>query len=261
MQNIPRTNKDDPIRIREAIVPDKGHILIGADYSQIELRVLAHFSRDPNLVKAYAEERDIHQLTADACGCSRQEAKTVNFGLVYGMRNRTLAKQIKVSPEEAQQYIDKYFDMYPGVKGFWEEAEKNFREHGFVQTVSGRKRRRSDNFNAKDSYDQGAEIRSATNAIIQGSAADLIKMSMISMHRRLKEFGARIISTVHDEVLVSCPPKYANACRTIVESSMLEAGKHLSVPVLVDVKFGRNWEEAHGDGISLKELRDAKKQA
>jgi len=262
MQNIPRTNDDDPddIRIREAIIPDNGEILIGADYSQIELRVLAHFSHDPNLIKAYNENKDIHQQTADACGCSRYNAKTVNFGLVYGMGGKTLAKKIKVSVEEAQRYIDRYFDTYSGVKEFWAESERNFIDFGFVETLSGRKRRRSDNFMAKDSYDQGGEIRSATNAIIQGSAADLIKMAMITMYSRLKEFDARIISTVHDEVLVSCPIKYAQCCYDIIKSSMMKAGENLSVPVDVAIKFGRNWEEAHGDGIKLEELKvDSKK--
>lgn len=260
MQNIPRANEEDGIKIREAIIPDTGEILIGADYSQIELRVLAHFSQDSNLIKAYNENKDIHQQTADACGCSRYNAKTVNFGLVYGMGSKTLAKKIKVSVEEAQQYIDRYFDTYSKVKEFWTESEKKFKEQGFVETLSGRKRRLSDNFDAKDSYDQGGEIRSATNAIIQGSAADLIKMAMVSMYPRLKEFNARIISTVHDEILVSCPVKYANACLVAIKSSMMEVGKTLTVPIDVKIQFGRSWEEAHGDGISLKEFKDDSKK-
>lgn len=257
MQNIPRANEEDGIKIREAIVPDQGEILIGADYSQIELRVLAHFSHDPNLIKAYNENKDIHQQTADACGCSRYDAKTINFGLVYGMGNRTLAKKLKISAEEAQQYIDRYFDTYSGVKTFWAESEKNFKSLGYVETLSGRKRRRSDNFEAKDSYDQGGEIRSATNAIIQGSAADLLKMAMVSMYPQLKEYRARIISTVHDEILVSCPYETAKQAYVAVHRSMMEAGKHLSVPVDVKIQFGRSWEEAHGDGITLKEFKNA----
>lgn len=268
MQNMPREEKYLPdgslnskyLGIREAIIPDKGHILIGADYSQIELRVLAHFSQDKNLIEAYSKNKDIHQQTADACGVARQEAKTINFGLVYGMRNRMLAKQIKVSAAEAQQYINKYFNTYPGVKDFWMAAEKTFRDTGYVSTISGRKRRKSKYFHVKDDYDQGAEVRSAINSIIQGTAADLIKVAMVSMYPQLKTLGARIISTVHDEILVSCPIKNAKECYIIVLSCMLKAGECLSVPIKVDCKFGRTWAEAHGDGVKLKEL-DAQKQS
>jgi len=260
MQNIPRANEDDDIKIREAIIPDTGEILIGADYSQIELRVLAHFSQDSNLIKAYNEDKDIHQQTADACGCSRYDAKTVNFGLIYGMRSKTLAKKIKVSVEEAQQYIDRYFETYSKVKKFWAESEQNFKHFGFIETLSGRKRRRSDNFEAKDSYDQGAEIRSATNAIIQGSAADLIKIVMVSIHSQLKKYNARIISTIHDEILVSCPIKNAEQVYAVVYRSMMKVGENLSVPIDVKIQFGRSWEEAHGDGITLKEFKNDKQK-
>ena len=258
MQNIPRDKEsDDPeyLGIRECFIPEKGHVFIGADYSQIELRVLAHFSQDPNLKYAYINKKDIHQQTANALGIDRQDAKTINFGLVYGMGYKTLAKQIKVPEDVAQEYIDKYFNTYRLVKEFWKNSERQFRTIGFVQTISGRKRRRSRHFYHKDDYEQGAEVRSASNAVIQGSAADLIKLSMISMHRRLKEFGAKLILTVHDEVLVSCPIEYAQSCYTIIKSSMEEAGKELSVPVEVDIKYGRTWAEAHsGVGGSLKDI-------
>jgi len=252
MQNIPRK---DELEIRQTILPDKGQILIGADYSQIELRVLAYFSQDPNLVKAYIENKDIHEQTAKACGVNRQEAKTINFGLVYGMRNKTLAKQINKSLKEAQQYIERYFHTYQFVKKFWQDAETQYKKFGFVKTVTGRKRHRSRRFFTMDDFDQGGEIRSATNSIIQGSAADIIKLAMIYMASRLAEFNARIISTVHDEVLVSCPLKHANSCYQIVKSSMLRAGKLLApIPVDIDIKYGRTWEEAHGDGIDEENI-------
>jgi len=256
MQNIPRDDKD--LEIRKVIIPEDGHILIGADYSQIELRVLAHFSQDLNLVDAYINNKDIHQQTANALGIERQKAKTINFGLVYGMRNKTLAKQIKVSEEDAQRYIDKYFETYPGIKQFWEDAEKQFRNLGYVQTLSGRKRRCSKHFYHKDDYEQGAEIRSAINSIIQGSSADIIKYAMIKMHKKLKSFGAKMILTVHDEVLVSCPIKYSKSCYDIIKSSMLKAGKDLKVPIEIDIKFGRTWAEAHGnqDKKVKKELEE-----
>jgi len=258
MQNIPRDKKpNDPeyLGIRECFIPEDGHIFIGADYSQIELRVLAHYSKDINLMNAYINKKDIHQQTADALGIDRQNAKTINFGLVYGMGSKTLAKQIKVSENVAQEYIDKYFNTYQGVKKFWKDAEVQFKTFGFVQTISGRKRRRTKHFYHKDDYEQGAEIRSAINSIIQGTAADLIKRAMIMMSRRLKEFDAKLILTVHDEVLVSCPIKHSKCCHDIVKSSMEKAGEVLSVPVEVDVKYGRTWAEAHGDGIKLEEAK------
>ena len=252
MQNIPRDEKD--LEIRKAVIPEEGHILIGADYSQIELRVLAHFSQDSNLMGAYNNKKDIHQQTANALGIRRQKAKTINFGLVYGMRNRTLGIQIGVPEDEAQRYIDKYFETYPGIKQFWEDTEKQFRDRGFVQTLSGRKRRHSKHFYHKDDYEQGAEIRSAINSIIQGSAADLIKVAMINMHGDLKRLGAKLVLTVHDEVLVSVPKGQAGKAFHIILDSMHKAGKNLRVPIEVDIKYGRTWAEAHSGEGSLKQI-------
>lgn len=244
MQNIPRDDKE--LNIRKAIIPEDGHIFIGADYSQIELRVLAHFSQDPALLQAYRNNADIHQQTADALHIDRYDAKTINFGIVYGMGSKTLGKQIKVSPENAQTYIDQYFETYPGIKTFWKKAEKQFRVHGFVQTVSGRKRRRTAHFYDKDDYEQGAEVRSAVNSIIQGSAADILKMAMIAIHKQIKGFGAKLILTVHDELLISTPIKHKDKIFKIIKKSMIEAAKFLTVPMEVDIKFGTDWAEAHG---------------
>lgn len=252
MQNIPRK---DELGIRQAVVSDKGHILIGADYSQIELRVLAHFSQDANLLEAYqGSKKNIHQQTADACNIEYQKAKTMNFSMAYGIRSKALAKQLEVSQEEAQQYIDKYFEMYPGIVKFWKDSENTIRGQGFIETLFGRKRRCSKYFHVKDNFDQGKEIRSITNAVVQGTAADLMKAAMVSMHPQLKQLGARIISTVHDEIIVSCPVSKAKRAFAIVHRSMVEAGIDLSVPIEVDCKFGRTWEEAHGDGIGLEKI-------
>lgn len=245
MQNIPI--QDEELQIRKAIIPEPGHIFIDADYGQIELRVLAHFSQDPALLRAYNSGEDIHQQTMDALHVKRIPAKTINFGLVYGMGNKTLAKRIKVSPEEAQHYIDKFFDFYPGVKKFWNETEQQFRAQGYTQTLSGRKRRRSQHFYTKDDYEQGGEVRGAINSVIQGTAADLIKMAMVTMARNLKRYKAKLILTVHDEVLVSCPVRYAKQVYAVITKSMVCAGDDLSVPVEVDAQFGRSWAEAHGD--------------
>jgi DNA polymerase-1 len=255
LQNIPIHG--DEFKIRGCIIADEGQILIGADYSQIELRVLAHFSKDKNLMKAYQEGLDIHQQTADACGVPRAPtAKTINFGLVYGMGAKTLSKRIECNVEQARQYMNKYFTAYPGVKIFWKEAERSLKERGYTETFFGRKRRRTIFFWAKDTFDQGSEIRSAINAVIQGTSADLMKIAMVAMFPQLQKVGARIISTVHDEVIVSCPKNKAEKAYHIIVDSMLDAGKDLAVPIGVDCKFGRTWEEAHGDdGVKIKDLK------
>ncbi len=254
MQNIPKGEKDE-FGIRDCIVADEGHIIIGADYSQVELRIMAHFSQDFNLMKAYNGTTDIHTITAEACGISRDKAKTINFGLIYGMRAKTLGKRIDVGYDEAQSYIDKYFETYNAIKPFWELTEQQVRGRGYVETFFGRKRRRTREFQAKDKFDQSKEIGSMTNAIIQGTGADMMKKSMVTMNPQLKAIGARIISTVHDEVIVSCPIKNAKRGFKIVYDSMMEAGKDLTVPIGVSCKYGRTWGEAHGDGIKLEDLK------
>ena len=251
MQNIPR--EKDEYGIRETIIADKEQILVGADYSQIELRVLAHVSQDSNLLKAYQEGKDIHKMTADACGITRDEAKRVNFGIAYGMGIKTLGKTINKSYEEAEKYIQKYHETYPKVIEFWDNAKKCIKEKGFVETVMGRKRRRSKEFFDKDSYEQEMEIRSMTNHIIQGSAADLIKIAMVDMYPKLKNMGARIVLSVHDEVIISVSKDKAQKTKEIIYNSMIKAGKILTVPVEVDIKFGNTWADTHGEGIDIEE--------
>lgn len=248
--------KNIELRIRDCVIADTGQILIGADYSQIELRILAHFSNDNNLIKAYKNNKDIHQQTANACGISRYDAKVINFGLVYGMGAKTLAKKINVAPEEAQIYMNKYFNTYSGVKQFWKQAEKQFLKFGYVQTLSGRKRRKSRQFPYKDDYGKSGEIRSAINSIIQGSAADMIKEAMIQMSPKIRQLGARLVSTVHDEVIISSPIETAEEVFQIVKNCMLQSGDKLRVPIDIDIKFGRTWEEAHGKGIELNTVNN-----
>lgn len=260
MQNIPKGKKDE-FGIRDCIVADEGQILIGADYSQVELRILAHFSQDFQLMKAYRDGKDIHRITADACGVDRDTtAKTINFGLVYGMRAKTLGKRIDTGYDEAQSYIDKFFKTYNGIKPFWELAERNIRSQGYVETFFGRKRHRTNEFQAKDKFEQSREVGSMINAIIQGTGADMMKKSMVAMHPQLQAIGARIISTVHDEVIVSCPIKNAKRGFKIVYESMMEAGKDLTVPIGVDCKYGRTWGEAHGDGYDLMKFMAERKK-
>ena len=241
-QNIP---KDKDLDFRACIVAEEGHVLIGYDYSQIELRILAHVSQDFNLMKAYRENLDIHQLTADACGISRDKAKTVNFGIVYGMHNKTLGKRIKVSPDDAQRHIDTYMQTYSAIKPFWEHAEEQVRLNGYVETIFGRKRHRTREFGAKDRFDQSREIGSMTNSIIQGSGADILKTAMVSMYPLLTPLGARIVACVHDEILVSCPKEKQQQGNKIVRECMLKAASILSVPMQISGNIGGSWRDVH----------------
>lgn len=242
-QNIPKGKELD---FRACVIAKDGYVLVGADYSQIELRVLAHFSHDLELTKAYMEGKDIHRITANACGVDRDTtAKTINFGLVYRMMAKTLSKRIGCSYEEAQKYMDKFFETYNGIKPFWEATEAQIRNNGYVETFMGRKRRTTREFEAKDEFDQSKEIRSLTNAIIQGSAADLMKIAMIPMHYELKKIGANIIAQIHDEVIVECPKKMAKRAYAIVTRTMIAAGEGISVPIEVDAKIGDSWRLIH----------------
>ena len=241
-QNIP---KDKDMDFRDCIIAEEGNVLIGYDYSQIELRILAHVTQDFNLMKAYKENLDIHQLTADACGISRDKAKTVNFGIVYGMRNKTLGKRIGVTPQEAQQYIDKYMETYNRIKPYWEHAEQQLRLSGYVETVCGRKRHRTQEFSVKDKFDQSREIGSAINSTIQGSGGDILKMAMVDMYPKLKLLGATIIACIHDELIISCPKSKEQQGEKIVKESMLNAASILSVPMLIDGGIGQTWRDIH----------------
>ena len=244
MQNIPRTG--DEFDIRAAVIADKGQILIGADYSQIELRIAAHFSQEPSMLKVYREGGDIHKQTAKTCGSTRQEAKTINFGMLYGMYFKTLAKQLEIPEKTAIEYHKQFWKKYSKLAKFMEDAKVTAIKNGYTMTFFGRKRHLSDEFKTKEEFKKGAELRSMVNAIIQGTGADLMKLAMISMYPQLKKIGARIVLTVHDEVLISCPKKMAKKAFAIVHRSMVEAGVDLSVPIEVDCKFGKTWSECHG---------------
>jgi len=244
MQNIPRT--DDEFDIRAAIIADEGHTLIGADYSQIELRIAAHFSQEPSMLSVYRENGDIHQQTADACGSTRQEAKTINFGMLYGMYFKTLAKQLEVSEQKAIEYFNQFWDNYSELKAYMEKAKKDAMKNGHTMTFFGRKRHMTDEFAEKEEFKKSAELRSMVNAIIQGTGADLMKLAMLEMYQKLKDIGARIVLTVHDEVLVSCPKNMKDVAMRIISHSMIKVGKDLTVPIEVDIKSGKTWSEVHG---------------
>jgi len=254
LQNIPiRTELGR--RIRAAFVPeDAESCLLSADYSQIELRIMAHLSQDRGLLQAFREGGDIHTLTAARIeGCDPQEvspqlrasAKTVNFGVLYGMGARGLSRQLGIPVAEARAFIEEYFATYPGVRAYINHAIDRARTQGFVTTLLGRRLPLPDLVSTHPAQRAFAE-RVAINAPIQGSAADLIKVAMVRVHRHMQneELRARMILQVHDELLFDCPLEEADALRNLVVDEM-ENAMQLSVPLVVDVGRGANWDEAH----------------
>lgn len=253
LQNIPiRTEAGR--RIRQAFVAPPGKAILAADYSQIELRIMAHLSGDPGLVGAFADDQDIHRATAaevfavdldDVSGEQRRSAKAINFGLMYGMSAFGLAKQLDVSRSEAQEYVDLYFDRYPGVKAFMDDIRATARDQGYVETVFGR-RLYLPEINARNVQRRQYAERSAINAPMQGTAADIIKRAMLSVHDWLRstKADARIIMQVHDELVLEVAEAAVDEVRDGVIERM-SAAATLSVPLSVDTGSGANWDEAH----------------
>jgi DNA polymerase-1 len=255
LQNIPiRTEVGR--EIRRAFVAAPGHVLISADYSQIELRVLAHLSDEQTLIEAFSRDEDIHDRTAKKVfGASsslgahelRRRAKIINYALLYGKQAFTLAKDIGVSRQEAQEFIDAYFAGFPAVRGFLDQVLATARETGVVKTMFGRRRLMPD-LNSRNFQIRGAAERMAVNLPIQGSAADILKKAMIDVHAALPSVAggrARMILTVHDELLFEAPEDAADDTVAVVREKM-ERAVALKVPLTVDVGVGKNWKEAKG---------------
>ena len=253
LQNIPIRTPEGR-RIRQAFVAPPGQVLMAADYSQIELRIMAHLSGDKGLLEAFAQERDIHQATAaEVFGAAldqvshdqRRSAKAINFGLIYGMSAFGLARQLGIDRGAAQRYVDLYFQRYPGVKRFMDETRAQARQQGFVETVFGRRLYLNDINSRNGQMRQYAE-RAAINAPMQGSAADIIKRAMISAHRWLQSESvpARLIMQVHDELVFEVASDAVDAVREGVRQHMCAAAE-LRVPLKVEVGVGGNWDEAH----------------
>ncbi len=253
LQNIPV--KDENGRaIRKAFIPQTGSTLLSADYSQIELRILAHFSGDPELVLAYQRNEDIHRITAgnifhlpasQISPSQRRIGKTINFSVIYGQTPFGLAKQIGVSQTEAADYIKKYFAKYQGVASFKDKVLQQGREQGFITTLFGRKRY-IDGLNDKNRMIREAAERMAFNSPIQGTASDIIKLAMIEIDVKIKELKlrSRLILQVHDELLYEVHPEEREIVSQVVQQTMEEVAK-LAVPLQVDLHFGDNWEAAH----------------
>jgi DNA polymerase-1 len=255
LQNIPiRTEVGR--EIRRAFVAEPGHVLVSADYSQIELRVLAHLSGEQALVDAFSRDEDIHDRTAmkvfgTSSGLSahelRRRAKIINYALLYGKQAFTLAKDIGVSKPEAQAFIDAYFAGFPSVRGFIDGLLATARETGSVKTMFGRRRLMPD-LNSRNFQIRAAAERMAVNFPIQGSAADILKKAMIDVHAALPTVAggrARMILTVHDELLFETPQDAADETVALVRERM-EQAVTLEVPLTVDVGVGENWKEAKG---------------
>jgi DNA polymerase-1 len=253
LQNIPVRTAEGR-RIRQAFVPDEGDVMMSADYSQIELRIMAHLSGDAGLCKAFGEGADIHRATAaevfgavpdEVTDQQRRAAKAINFGLIYGMSAFGLARQLKIERGAAQEYIDLYFSRYPGVREYMERTRESARERGYVETLFGRRLHVPDIGASNMARRQYAE-RTAINAPMQGTAADLIKLAMIAVDRWIQSEAreVRMIMQVHDELVFEVPQAQLAEARTRVRELMTGVAE-LAVPLEVDIGHGANWDEAH----------------
>jgi DNA polymerase-1 len=253
LQNIPIKTSEGR-RIREAFIPDKGNVLISADYSQIELRIMAHLSKDKNLTNAFNKGLDVHSSTAaevfgvnieDVTDEQRRSAKAINFGLMYGMSAFGLTRQLDIPRADAQKYLDTYFDRYTGVKDYMANTKAQAKEDMFVETIMGR-RLYLNEINAANGLRRQAAERAAINAPLQGSAADIIKKAMIDINtfllRELPE--TKMIMQVHDELIFETPKINAQEILNLMKN-MMEKAVNLDIPLIADAAIGKNWNEAH----------------
>jgi DNA polymerase-1 len=253
LQNIP-IRSPEGLRIRQAFIAPPGHLLLAADYSQIELRIMAHLSGDAGLLRAFAADQDIHQATAaEVFGVApdqvsaeqRRSAKAINFGLIYGMSAFGLARQLGIARSAAAEYVELYFARYPGVRQYMDSTRERARRDGYVETVFGRRLYLPDIASRNRQLQQYSE-RSAINAPMQGTAADIIKRAMLAVDAWCQEAGtaARLMMQVHDELVLEVRADFL-ATATERVRAMMAAAAELRVPLRVDVGHGANWDEAH----------------
>jgi DNA polymerase-1 len=253
LQNIP-VRDERGREIRKAFVPEEGKLFLSADYSQIELRLMAHLSGDHNMIADFLSGNDIHAATAakiygvgieDVSREMRSSAKTANFGIIYGISSFGLSERLTISRKEAKDLIDGYFNSYPGVKKYMDESIRKARDTGYVTTMFGRRRYLRD-IQSRNQVVRGNAERNAINAPIQGTAADIIKIAMVRIHERLKseKYASKMILQVHDELIFEVEPGELDRLREMVINEMSGAAK-LDVPLKVDVGTGSNWLEAH----------------
>ena len=253
LQNIPIRTPEGR-RIRQAFIAPQGYRIVAADYSQIELRIMAHLSADPGLMKAFREGQDVHRATAaevfevaveEVSGDQRRKAKAINFGLMYGMSAFGLARQLHLGRNEAQQYIERYFERYPGVQQYMDRTRAVAREQGYVETLFGR-RLHLPQINARNKMLAQAAERTAINAPMQGTAADIIKRAMLAVAGWLEGDGpdAKMIMQVHDELVFEVATNEVEAVSQKI-CSLMSGAAELAVPLLVEAGAGANWDEAH----------------
>ncbi len=255
LQNIP-IREERGKRIREAFIPsDKEHVLLAADYSQIELRIMAHMSGDKRMIEAFRENQDIHSSTAanifhlnsleEVTKDQRRKAKTANFGIIYGISAWGLSQRLNIPRKDAKELIDEYFKNFPGVKAYMDERIEFARNNGYVQTLEGRKRFLPD-INSKNATVRGMAERNAINAPIQGTAADIIKIAMLNVYNEMQQndMKSKLILQVHDELIFDAQVSEVDELKEMVVDKMMNAYK-LDVPLIVDTGTGSNWLEAH----------------
>ena len=251
LQNIP-TRDSEGSKIREMFTASNGGYLVSADYSQIELRLLAHYAGDEKLIEAYNEEADIHARTAseifgvnikDVTKQMRRDAKAVNFGIIYGISGFGLASNLEIPRYKAQEYIDRYFETYPKVKEYMDKNVKFAKENGYVLTMLNR-RRYIPEISSSNYQIRSFGERAAMNMPLQGSAADLIKLAMIGVYNRLNKEGlkAKLILQIHDELIIDCPKEEKETVKRILKEEMEGVAK-LRVPLIADVGEGENWQQ------------------
>jgi DNA polymerase-1 len=240
--------------VREAFIAPDGCSIVSADYSQIELRIMAHLSQDENLLKAFRDGSDVHRHTAseifgvtqdEVSSEQRRYAKVINFGLIYGMSAFGLASQLGIERTAAQQYIDRYFARYPGVADYMQRTRETAKDRGYVETVFGRRLYLAEIRASNHQRRQAAE-RAAINAPMQGTAADLIKLSMIAVHNWIatEKLDSRMVMQVHDELVLEVPESELALVKKTVPELMAGVAQ-LDVPLVADVGAGPNWEQAH----------------
>jgi DNA polymerase-1 len=253
LQNIPIRTAEGR-KVREAFIAPPGHVILSADYSQIELRIMAHISGDENLLKAFADGMDVHRATAseifgvppaEVSSEQRRYAKVINFGLIYGMSAFGLAGNLGIERSAAAAYIDRYFTRYPGVKRYMDDTRASAKARGYVETVFGRRLWLPEINSPNGPRRAGAE-RAAINAPMQGTAADLIKLAMVAVQSTLDQNprGTRMVMQVHDELVLEVPEAEVSWARAEIPRIMAAVAQ-LKVPLLAEVGLGANWDQAH----------------